>query len=82
MANLQAIAIGIFEKDRVVSWAFIITRAFDIASACSDNDICKPVDVVFALGPERNAALVRNMAGVFRDAEKLPRLDTIGGFEL
>jgi len=82
MANLKAIAIGIFEKDRVVSWAFIVTRAFGIASACSDDNICKPVDLVCALGPERNAALVRNMAGGFRDAEKLSRLGTIGGFEL
>jgi hypothetical protein len=57
MADFQPIAIGIFEKDRVVARPFVIPGAFDIPSARPDDDLSQPGRPRWDCPPRRRSGI-------------------------
>src|SRR5215212_4512414 len=73
MANLELVAIGIFETDGVVSGAVFKAelRPFDVLRAGLANYFRGLVYGVAARGPERNPVSVRLVIGLLGEPEKV-----------
>jgi len=55
VADFEAIAVRIFEKDGVVPWTFVIARAFNVPPSGQDYNLSQSVHLAGALHPERDA---------------------------
>ena len=82
-ANFQLVAVGIFEKARVITTAVTVTefRAFEIFGADFAQESCESINFFAALGPKSDSRTVGLVPPILREAEKCFRFVTAGSVE-
>ena len=73
MADLELVAVRIFEENRVIAGAILSTkfRTFDVFRAGFSNDFGNFVDGIAAFGPERDPVSIRLVIGFLDKSEKI-----------